>query len=183
MTDSEGVTAAPRERGFEDARVGLHVAVFKRGHGNREETSQFKVGLERSQAAVGIRDQADLETRCVQRTQHVRHLIIQGEVTAGRPLVVDLASDDVDGGAMPTHALDDALRVIDVELRIIEIVASMKARCGTGHGAIERRRIHLDAVSRAELLITRGLEAGTGINQGEINVEEDRARLAAIAHG
>src|SRR4029078_5667795 len=75
------------------------------------------------------------------------------------------------------------LGVIDIKPRIIQIVAGMETRCRAGDGAVERRRVHRNPISRAELLITRGLEPGTGINQGEINVEENRARLTAHAHG
>ena len=52
--------------------------------------------------------------------------------------------------------------------------ASSDRRRG-GHGRVEREDVDVDAVARAELAVAVALERGAGIDQREVDVEEDRA--------
>ena len=58
---------------------------------------QLEMRLERIEAAVRVRDQADPDTRRVSALQHGRHIVVQLEVLVRRPLRVDLARAGIDG--------------------------------------------------------------------------------------
>src|SRR3954467_2090674 len=137
--------------------------------------------FERRQAAMGIRNQSNLQSRSVQSSEHIRHIVIQREVTACCPLVIDLPRRNLDGFSAPAHAFDDPFRVVDVELRVIHVVAGVQARGRGSDGAVEESTIDLDSVTRAELVIPGRLKSWSGINQREVDIEEHRAGHAAPA--
>ena len=84
------------QRRLEDARMRLQVAVLGRREGGGDQAVELEVLLERRQAAMRVRDQADLDAAGRQLPQHRRHVVIQEEVLAGRPFRVDLGRAGVE---------------------------------------------------------------------------------------
>ena len=113
--------------------------------------------------------------------QHRRHIVVQLEVLAGGPLVVDLLGACVHAAARAAHPLDDRGRVSMKQRRFVDVVARFVEHRGRGsHRRVEPRRIDRDAVAGAELLVALALERRAGIDQREIDVEEDGAGHAGL---
>ena len=163
------------QRRLEDARVRLQIAVLVRGQRDGEESLEREVGLERVQAAVRIRNQSDLQAGGVQRPEHAGNVVVHREMVAGGPFGVDVACRGFDPGPGASHAFDDPPRVVDVNLRVVvvDVAARIEHGGSRGDGAIEGAGIDRDAVARAEVTVPATLERGAGVNQGEIDIEED----------
>ena len=54
-----------------------------------------------------------------ERAKHRRHVVVQLEVLAGGPFVVDLARARVEARAVAAHLLDDVPRVRDEDRRVV----------------------------------------------------------------
>ena len=136
--------------------------------------SQLEVRLKRSQAAVRVRDQADAHAGTRQLPHHRRHVVVHLEVLIGGPLAVDLARALVDARAAAAHHLDDRARVGDEDLRRRRrIVRAIEQRGRAGHRGVEPRGVDGHAVARAESLIAFAAKGRSGVDQREVDVEED----------
>ena len=62
------------------------------------------------------------DARRGKRAEHGRHFVVQLEVLARRPFVVDLAGARVDVAAAAAHLLDDVPRVGDEDLGVVRRV-------------------------------------------------------------
>src|SRR5688572_18397659 len=89
------------------------------------------------------------------------------------PVFVDLPGHVEDAGSGATHQLDDSLRVADKHRVVIEVVFGVEQARGSGHRRLEARAIDRDPVAGAALLIAHALKPRTGMDEGEIDVEED----------
>ena len=63
--------------------------------------------LERREAAVRVRNQPDPQACTLERAQGGRDVVVQLEVLAGRPLVVNLARARLQLSALRAHLLED----------------------------------------------------------------------------
>jgi chorismate synthase len=160
----------------EDGGMRLHEAVIGRGDGDREQAVEREVLLERLERALRVRDEADREAVGVQRAQHLGHLFIEREVVTGRPRLVQVAGGGIGAGAAAAHALDDAPRVVDEDLRIVGASLRVEGRRGRRHRGVEPRGVGGEAMPRARLRVPVPLERRPRVNQREVHVEEDRSR-------
>src|SRR3990172_86719 len=118
------------QRGLEDARMRFHVPVVRRRDRGREEAVQLEVLLKGREAPLRVGNEPDLEPRSVQAAKDVGHILVQREVLARRPLVIDVARGPLYTRSGSAHHLDDALRVVDEDLRIVD--ASGRVQQGRG---------------------------------------------------
>ena len=93
--------------------------------------------LERRQAPVSIRDEANAHTRRGQIPQGGGHIVEHLEVLAGGPFIVDLAGTVDDSLAAPSHLLDDVRCVVDEDLRVVELTRAFQKRGCTGDAPVE----------------------------------------------
>jgi hypothetical protein len=150
-------------------------------HGRADETLQIEMRLERRQAAMRVGDQTDPDAGAGQLPQHIRHVIVQLEVLARRPFRIDFAGARVEVRPAAAHLLDDVLRVGDEDLGVVRrLVGAVEQRRGAGHGTGELRGIDVHPVPRAERLVALAAKRRAGVNQREIDVEEDGFRLHGI---
>ena len=162
------------ERGVEDAAVRLHVAVLGARHRHGDDVVEREVLAERVEAAMRIRDQADGQPALLQRLEHRRHVVVHLEVVVHRPLLVDLARHVDDVGAAAAHLLDDRRGVVDEDVVRVDLLLDLvedERRCGSR--LVELRRIDLDAARGAGAPVSLGLKRRPGIDQREIDVEEN----------
>jgi hypothetical protein len=104
------------------------------------------------------------------------HVVVEVEVVIGRPRVVDLEGGVPHAGAGAAHLLDDGRRVADEEIVVVERIGEMvEHRLREGHGGVEPRRVHADAVFGAGRRIARTVEARAGMDEREVHVEEHGA--------
>ena len=89
------------------------------------------------------------------------------------PVFVDLLRHLEDTWPGTTHQLDDALRVPHEHRVVIEVVFGVEQPRRTGNGSLKTRDIDRDAAAGATLLVAHALKPRTGMNEGEIDVEED----------
>ena len=163
------------KRRFEDAPMRLHVAVVVGRDGGGEDPLEREVGLKRSQGALRVRDESNLEARGMERAQHVGHILVHLEVMARGPLVVDLPRGALDARSRTAHRLDDAHGVVNEDLRIVNVTAGFEMRGGRHHRAAECLGIDRDVVPRAEVAVADALKRRTRVDQREVDVEEDGA--------
>src|SRR6185369_8906634 len=91
-------------------------------------------------------------------------------------LVVNLARARVEARAGAPHLLDDVPRVSHENPGVVRrFPGRVEHRCRARHGFREPRRIHLHPMPRAEGMVAFGPEHRPGLDQGEINVEQDCA--------
>lgn len=130
--------------------------------------------LERDEASLRVRDQPDLQASRAQAAQYLGHLVVEMEVAASGPLRVDLLRGALDAGTRSAHLLDDAPRVFDEDSGIIRAPVDRERRRGGRDRGLEARGIDRHLVAGAEVAIARALERGPRIDEGEVDVEEDR---------
>ena len=158
-------------------RMRLHVAVVGRRDRDGEEPFELEVGLERGQRALRVRDEADLEAGRVERAQHLWHLLVQREVMARGPLVVDIPRGALDARSVDRPSPSMMRMVYSTKICGIVGVAAWlrdatrpRSRRGSNDSAST-----VDAVPRAEIAVAHRPERRPGINQREVDVEEDCA--------
>src|SRR4030095_2939791 len=123
---------------------------------------------------MGVRDESQLEATGGELLQHRRHVVIEEEVLAGRPLVVNLAGAIVEAVSAPTHRFDHAARIADEDIGLVYVILRrVEHRGGRSYGRIETRAVDPDAVPGAEALVTFALKGRPRIDQREVDVEED----------
>ena len=111
------------ERLAKDVGVRLHVPVVGRRDGAADVRRQVEMLLQGRQTAVGVRYQPHAYPGDVQRVQRREHVVVQREVAASRPFVVDLAGTRVDRGSGGAHFLQHAAREPDEQLRPVGAAA------------------------------------------------------------
>ena len=166
---------------LEDRGVWLQVPEFGRRNRGREDVVEREVRREFVQGPLRVRDQADLQPRLRQRPQRRLHVVIEEEVVAGGPLVVDVPGREVRAGPSTAHVLDDRPRVVDEELRIVVVRLDLvEYRGRLSDGRPKQRRVDRDTVAGTEVPVALALEGRAGVDQREIDVEEDGARHRVI---
>ena len=111
-----------------------------------------------------------------QLAQRRRDVVVQLEVLAGRPLVVDLAGAGVESCPTGAHLLEDVAGVSDENLGVVyDARRLIENRRRAGDRALEGRDLDLHPVSRGEPPVTLATERRPGINQREVDVEENGA--------
>ena len=124
-----------------------------------------------------VGDQTDPDAGAGQLPQHIGHVVVQLEVLARRPLGVDLAGACVEVRPAAAHPLDDVLGVGDEDLGVVRhVVGAVEQRRGAGDGAGELRGIDVHPVTRAERLVALAAKRRAGVDQREVDVEEDCLR-------
>ncbi len=143
----------------------------------REDVVEGEVGGELVEGALRVRDQPDLQAGLRQPPQDRLHVVVEEEVMAGRPLVVDVPGREVRAGATPAHVLDDRPRVVDEQLGVVVVrLHFVEHRRRLRDGRPEQRRVDRHAVAGAEEPVALALKGRAGVDQREVDVEEDRAR-------
>ena len=124
-----------------------------------------------------IRNQPDLHAVGRQLRERRRHIVVQLEVMAARPLRIDFTRARVQHAVrapLSAHFLDDVTRVGDEELVVVRRALRVVEQ---GGGARDRRlefqRIDVDVVPPRKCLITLAAEGRSGIDQGEVDVKDD----------
>ena len=179
---SPTITASPagprpvRSAACEDARMRLHVAVLGRRDGDREQAVEREVLLERRRGSAGC----SRSGRCARPRRGSR---------AAPPARLRRARS---GGTRPTRRRCRAppprrpgpsppmpsmmrLRVADEDLGIVDLDRRVEQRSTPPATARSNGAgIDLDAVTRAEVPIAAPWNVGPGMDQREVDVEEDR---------
>ena len=164
-------------------RVGLHVAVFGRRYGGRDQALELEVAR-RCRAPVAVRDEADGQPLPRDLTQRRGHVIMQLEIAAGGPLGVDLL-----------RARINARTVTPMPVMMAAVYARWKApprRCGRGprraqpggrrdHAASNSSGSTAMRVSHPEPLISPPPGRSAQVDQREVDIEENRASHAPAA--
>ena len=135
--------------------------------------SQLEMRLERGQAAVGVRNQADPNAHRVQRPQRLWHVRIELEMAMFGPFQEDRPRHDVHRRAAAAHVLDDPAGVVLEHLMVVDVVARFEERRGRGDRGVEPRHVDRHAVLGATGLVAGRLEPRSGVDQREVDVEED----------
>ena len=170
------------ERRAENARVRLQVPVIRRRHRRGDERLEVEVGLERLQTAVGVGDQADAVAGGVNRRERRLDVVVEREVAAGSPLVVDLLRARLDPGPRGAHLDQDASRVAQERLRPVGVVLPrVELDRRLAHRIREAQRINPQPVARGEGPIALAVENGSGVDQCE--VRRRRRPLSCVAGG
>ena len=123
---------------------------------------------------MGIRDETDPKPRGVQAHHRPPHVLVQGEVLACRPLVIDLTRTGIEAQAGTAHPLENAASIPNEELRAIDVILGMvELHRGRSHRALKPRRVGLYTMPGGKPLIASCVERRSGIDQREIDVKED----------
>src|SRR5205823_4556887 len=130
----------------------------------------------RRQTAMRVRDQPDPDARAGKGSQDLGHLIVELEVLTCRPLRVDLAGARLERGAAAAHLLDDVPRVVDEVAGVVRrVVRSIEQGRRARDGMVELSGIDLHPVPGTECTVSLATEHRTGIDQREVDVEENRS--------
>src|SRR5678815_2436137 len=137
--------------------------------------------LERLEWSMRVRNQSELQSTPRQLPQHGLDIVVEKEVLVLRPLVVDLPRAVGDGWTGSTHLLDDAAGIADEDITVVNrLLRLVQDRRGGTNRVAEARFVNRYPVSRAEARVALTLKRGTGIDQREIDVEEDCADRLGI---
>src|SRR6185436_13965621 len=99
------------------------------------------------------------------------------KVMMGRPLVVHLDGARLDARAGAAHRLDDRRGVAVEDRRIVDVaLGGVEHGRRHGHGIGEPRLVELEAVALAEAAIALAAKRRAGVDQREVDVEEDCRR-------
>src|SRR3712207_3476738 len=100
----------------------------------------------------------------------------------GGPLFVDALGDAYDAGAAPAHVLDDRRGVMHEHVRVVDLFLDfVEDKRRGGHRVVEPRGINRNLLFRAKPGVALALKGGSRVDEGEIDVEKDRASLHATA--
>ena len=115
--------------------------------------------LQRRQTAVGVGDQPHPHAGGAQRPQRRLHVVVQREMAAGRPFVVDLASARLDGRAGGAHLLQHAAGEPDEQLRAVRAAAgALELDRRGGHGRRVAGRVDRQTVAAGKAPVSLGFE-------------------------
>src|ERR1700675_2584155 len=93
---------------------------------------------------------------------------------AGGPLRVDFARAGIEARSVATHLLDDVPRVVDEDLAVVRrVVRTIEQRGRARHGGVELRRVDRHPVPLAKRTVAVAAEHRPGIDQREVDVEEN----------
>src|SRR5262245_51374950 len=99
------------------------------------------------------------------------------KVMRRRPLVVDLRRARIQVRTGTAHLLDDPTRVAHEDIGVVDVLLlGVENHRRSANGMAEANTLNRDPMLRAETLVPLALERRTGIDEREIDVEEDRGR-------
>src|SRR5436309_2860660 len=99
----------------------LHEAMVRRGHKAGDQSLQLKMFLEGVERTMRVRDQPELESRRRERTQGWRDVVVEKEVPAGGPFVIDVPCAFVQPRTTCTHGLENAARVAHEDRAVVDV--------------------------------------------------------------
>src|SRR4029453_17195444 len=128
----------------------LHEPVVGRRNRHREQPLELEMRLEHLERALGVRDETDLHTGCVNRAKHLRDVLVEREMMALRPLVVDVPGRFVYPGAGSAHSLDDPSSVANEDGGIVSAPGGVEGGRGSRNRRVESRLVYVDSVPPPE---------------------------------
>src|SRR5581483_11264376 len=153
-------------------RLGLTV----RPRSDRDVDVEPVVLDEGAEIPAGVRDETDPQPVATQLLEHGKRVLEELEVVRVLPEGDHLDGALADAGPRSAHAADDVLGEGDPELVVVlELRVALEIRLRRVAGVVVAPRIEDELEPCAEPPVPLRPELGTGSNEREVDVEEDRA--------